>query len=631
VRNNGKNGHKKGGKGTSLLDADICMAQTLLAKGQPDQARIYAQRAHKTAPEITETLLLLATAELARGEHAVAERLLDQVLEKEPENAGALTQLGTIYYQRGDSGQAIAVLERAAVLRPGHAETLNDLGVLWSEAGDSRKAAEYLAAALDADPDHLDACYNAAVLAFQSHDDDRASDLFEKLVRLAPNHADVRLHLGYVRERQGDIRAAADCFRKAAEIQPADGSALYSLGTCLYRLADYESAVDAFRSCVDEVEEASDARLGLAMSLIRMERAEEALEVWDDFPGTLPKFMTHRDPVAPRLRPSGIIEPFTIMDANGNGSSDCDTVGLSVVIPMYNEEGNVDILYNKLTGVMKSLDRSYEIVFVDDGSTDRTFTVLTGIAKKDPAVKVLSFRRNYGQTAAISAGFDYARGEVVVTMDGDLQNDPEDIPKMLDKLAEGYDLVSGWREKRQDHLWRRKIPSIVANRLIAKITGVQLHDYGCTLKAYKRGVVKNIRLYGEMHRFIPAIASWLGVKTVELPVRHHPRQYGKTKYGLTRVVRVVLDLINVKFLTSYSTRPMQYFGKLGIYLMVAACFAAVVMIGAGVSFDTVFLASMLIGLMAVQFVTMGVLAEIIVRTYHESQDKPIYVIKEIIE
>ncbi len=365
--------------------------------------------------------------------------------------------------------------------------------------------------------------------------------------------------------------------------------------------------------------------------MIRLGRADEALDLWDDFPRAQSSAVVQSTARKPQLRASAVIEPFTIMTAEESSTADQETVDLSVVIPVYNEEGNVSILYRKLVAVLNTLDMSYEIIFVDDGSCDRTFNVLNGIARKDPFVKILSFRRNYGQTAALSAGFDYARGGVVVTMDGDLQNDPDDIPKMLDKLAEGYDLVSGWRENRRDPLWTRRIPSMIANRLIAKITGVSLHDYGCTLKAYKRGVVKNIHLYGEMHRFIPAIASWLGVKTVELPVRHHARQYGKTKYGLTRVVRVVLDLINVKFLTSYMTRPMQYFGKLGVYLSVTACIAAVVLLAAGMAVGTVFLASMLIGLAALQFVTMGVLAEIIVRTYHESQSKPIYVIKEIVE
>jgi len=634
VKRRGRNGGgRRSARGSSTLDADICMAQTLLAKGLADDAYVYAERVYRSAPKTTETMMLMGVTELARGDDAAAQRVFEDVLEREPDNAPALTHLGTVLYQRGKYRQAIDMLERAVAARPGHAETLNDLGVLWNAVGDRRKATDYLDAALDADPDYVDAVHNRAALAFEHHDDDCAVELFERLAELAPQETDSHIHLGFLRERQGEIRAAVDHFRRAAELDPRDELALYNLGTCLYRLADYEAAADSFRRCMDVAENVSDARLGVAMSLIRLGRSEDALEVWDDFPGTVSRFSAVKEHGAPELRKSSVIEPFTMVDAddNGNGNRREDTLDISIVIPVFNEEGNLDILYRKLTAVMGSIGGSYETIFVDDGSYDRTLTVLRGMARKDPRVKVLSFRRNYGQTAALAAGFDYAAGDVIVTMDGDLQNDPEDIPRMLEKMAEGYDLVSGWREDRQDRLWTRRIPSAVANRLIARITGVKLHDYGCTLKAYKRGVVKNIRLYGEMHRFIPAITSWLGVKTVEIPVRHHPRQYGVTKYGLTRIVRVVLDLINVKFLTSYLTRPMQYFGKLGVYVMAVACLAAVAMIAFGTSIETVFLSTMLLGLAALQFVTMGVLAEIIVRTYHESQSKPIYVIKEIIE
>ncbi len=633
MKRRGRNGgRRRSARGSSALDADICMAQTLLAKGLADDAYVYAERAYRSAPEMIDTMMLLGAAQCACGDEETARRVFEDVLEREPDNTAALTHLSTVLYHRGEYRRAIELLERAAALRPGHAETLNDLGVLWNAVGDRRKATEYLDAALDADPDHIDAVHNAAVLAFEEHDDDRAVGLFERLAELAPEENDTHVHLGFLRERQGDIRAAADHFRRATTIDPRDEVALYNLGTCLYRLADYDGAADAFRRCMDVAENVSDVRLGLAMSLIRLDRADDALEVWDDFPGTATQFNVKKQRAVPHLRKSAAIEPFTMVDAgdNGGGGTRQGSMDVSVVIPVFNEEGNIDILYRKLSAVMESLDRSYEVIFVDDGSYDRTLTVLRTVARKDRRVKVLSFRRNYGQTAALAAGFDYARGEVIVTMDGDLQNDPEDIPRMLEKMAEGYDLVSGWREHRQDRLWTRRIPSVVANRLIARITGVKLHDYGCTLKAYKRGVVKNIRLYGEMHRFIPAVASWLGVKTVEIPVRHHPRQYGTTKYGLTRVVRVVLDLINVKFLTSYMTRPMQYFGKLGVYVLVAACLAAAAMLAFGVSLELVFLSTMLLGLASLQFVTMGVLAEIIVRTYHESQSKPIYVVKEVI-
>ena len=242
-----------------------------------------------------------------------------------------------------------------------------------------------------------------------------------------------------------------------------------------------------------------------------------------------------------------------------------DKIGLSIVVPVFNEEENVPILYKELVETLRTLKQAYEIIFVDDGSTDKSRNVLAGIAANDERVKVIFFRRNYGQTAALGAGFKFARGEVVVTLDADLQNDPADIPKLLAKMAEGYDLVNGWRKDRQDKMLSRKIPSMIANRIINKLiegTNVQLRDFGCTLKAYKKGIVKNIHLYGEMHRFIPVFAAWIGVKVAEIPVNHRPRLHGKAKYNLSRVSRVIFDLIVVRFFSDYMTRPIQFFGKI---------------------------------------------------------------------
>ena len=237
-------------------------------------------------------------------------------------------------------------------------------------------------------------------------------------------------------------------------------------------------------------------------------------------------------------------------------------MAVSVVIPLYNEEENVEILNERLGATMKNIG-DYEIVYVDDGSTDGTLRLLEQIQAQDENVIVLSLRRNFGQTAAFAAGFDFARGDVIVTMDGDLQNDPTDIPKLLEAIKE-YDLVSGWRKKRQDN-FSLTFPSKIANWLISNVTGVRLHDYGCSLKAYRRDVVKNLKLYGEMHRFIPAVASWYGVRIAEVETTHHPRLRGKSKYGISRTIKVLLDLVTVKFLQSFSTKPIQFFGPLGLF------------------------------------------------------------------
>src|SRR5262245_22133622 len=239
---------------------------------------------------------------------------------------------------------------------------------------------------------------------------------------------------------------------------------------------------------------------------------------------------------------------------------------LSVVVPIYDEEENIPALYERLTGVLAALGSGYEIIAVDDGSHDRSFALLRELARADRRLRVVRFRRNFGQTAAFTAGFERARGEVVVTIDADLQNDPADIPRLLEKIAEGYDVISGWRAHRQDAFWNRRLPSIMANRLISLVTGLRLHDYGCSRKAYRREVVQDLQLYGELHRFIPAIASWQGVQVAELAVNHEPRRFGSSKYGIGRTLRVMLDLMTVRFLLSYATRPMQIFGLVGLLL-----------------------------------------------------------------
>lgn len=308
---------------------------------------------------------------------------------------------------------------------------------------------------------------------------------------------------------------------------------------------------------------------------------------------------------------------------------------ISVVIPIYNEKENVEELYQQIRDALDKLNKSYEIVLVDDGSTDGSHLALQNIANDDSHVQVIRFRRNFGQTAAMKAGFDYANGDVIITMDGDLQNDPNDISKLLDKMDEGFDIVSGWRFRRQDPFLNRRLPSMIANKIISLTTQVKLHDYGCSLKAFRKDVAKNIRLYGEMHRFIPALANLMGVSVAEIPVNHRARVRGISKYGIGRTLRVILDLITVKFLLSYATRPIQIFGLLGAYSggvgLVIAVYLSFIRLFChqAIGHRPLLLFAVLLMMMGVQLITMGLLAEIQIRTYHESQDKPIYTVKEI--
>jgi glycosyltransferase involved in cell wall biosynthesis len=318
-------------------------------------------------------------------------------------------------------------------------------------------------------------------------------------------------------------------------------------------------------------------------------------------------------------------------DAGGESKLD-----LSIVIPLLDEEENIGRLYKELTGVLDTMDESCEMIFVDDGSVDKSLSLLQGIQQEDTRVVIISFRKNFGQTAAMSAGFDYAEGDIIISMDADLQNDPRDIPKLVESIAQGHDVVCGWRHDRKDPFLNRRLPSMIANRIISGITGVRLHDYGCTLKAFRKEITNNIKLYGEMHRFIPAIASGMGAEVAEVKVNHRARQFGQSKYGISRTIRVILDLITVKFLLTYATRPIQVFGLFGFF---SCCIGT--LLGLFLTFQRqiynipmgnrpLLLLSILLIFLGFQFITLGLIAELQARTYHEAQGKPVYYIRKIL-
>jgi glycosyltransferase involved in cell wall biosynthesis len=312
-------------------------------------------------------------------------------------------------------------------------------------------------------------------------------------------------------------------------------------------------------------------------------------------------------------------------------------MNLSLVIPVYNEQDNLPLLFEAINNTMTSLNQPWEAILVDDGSHDNSLSVLQEYAKKDSLhIRVISFRRNFGQTAAIAAGLDYAKGEIIVLLDADMQNDPTDIPMLLAKLEEGYDLVSGWRKSRKDNALTRNFPSMIANWIISRVTGVHLHDYGCTLKAYRRDVLEGFRLYGEMHRFIPVYANSVGAKITEMQVNHHPRKHGKTKYGLERTAKVVLDLFTVKFLVSYASKPIYLFGGAGGFLMVVSTmimfylFVRRIFFSIGIANSPLLQISAMFFILGFQSILLGLIAELLVRTYHESQRKPTYTIRTMI-
>lgn len=328
------------------------------------------------------------------------------------------------------------------------------------------------------------------------------------------------------------------------------------------------------------------------------------------------------------------------MDSKEKRQTDADPE-ISLFLPVLDEEENLRPMHTKIQSALETLGKTAEVIYVDDGSTDKSLEILKEIASGDDRVRVISLRRNYGQTAAMSAGIDAAKGEILIPMDADLQNDPADIKRLLEKLDEGYDVVSGWRLNRQDKMVSRKIPSMIANKIISWIGDVHLHDYGCSLKAYRRDVLKDVKLYGEMHRFIPIYASWAGARVTEIPVDHHARTAGRSKYGISRTVKVIFDLITIKFMAEYHTKPLYVFGTFGMLAFAASIFSGLYAIflkfahwfslpqyHADFVETPLPILCIVMFAISIQFFLMGLLAELLVRTYHESQDKAIYAVRE---
>lgn len=331
------------------------------------------------------------------------------------------------------------------------------------------------------------------------------------------------------------------------------------------------------------------------------------------------------------------VTPTTNISAENETHNTKRKPDISIVVPIFNEIENVPLLAGSILEVMENYDSTYEAIFIDDGSTDGTHEILKQLCEEHKNLKTIRFRKNFGQTAAMAAGFDKAEGDIIIAMDGDLQNDPKDIPKLIDKLNEGYDVVNGWRKDRQDAFINRRLPSMIANWLIGRVTGVKLHDYGCSLKAYKADTIKMVSLYGEMHRFIPALASIEGADITEMEVTHHARQFGQSKYNIMRTFKVILDLMTVAFLKKFSTRPLHMFGRAGmIAFFLGFCCCAYLTIdklilGATIGDRPLLLLGILLIMTGIQLISTGIIAELQIRTYFESQHKPIYRVKELYE
>ncbi len=527
---------------------------------------------------------------------------------------------GSAFLKRNEFALAAGCFEQAFSIQGGQAELSFVLAALNQKLANPEKTDRFFKRAIELRPGHFEYLYAYAMFLNDVSRFDEAIATVLRCVPLQPGNAQLLNDLGVLYSRVKDYSRAIVFLTQASEKKPGYLVPIVNLGHLYLDMGNLERAGEISRGLTardpgnKEVRELAD-KLAAA---IRQPHASAKTEL---------RFSDQSYSIAP-VR---MIEQF------GQRLSPTK-VGLSVVVPVFNEQDNVPVLYGELLETLKSLKQEFEIIFVDDGSTDKSKDTLAAIAAKDMRVKVILFRRNYGQTAALSAGFKYARGDVVVTLDADLQNDPADIPKLLAKMAEGYDLVNGWRKDRQDKMMSRKIPSMIANRIINKLiegTNVQLRDFGCTLKAYKKGIVKNIHLYGEMHRFIPVFAAWIGVKVAEIPVHHRPRIHGTPKYNLSRVSRVIFDLIVVRFFSDYMTRPIQFFGKIAKRIFTWGILIIVVLSTLGllkilpISLNTILLLIALLLFSALQMLTMGLIGELMIRFYFEVQHKDYYVVESI--
>jgi glycosyltransferase involved in cell wall biosynthesis/Flp pilus assembly protein TadD len=533
---------------------------------------------------------------------------------------------GRNFLRNNEIAKAAECFERAYDIKSNEPELSFLLATLCQKLALPEKSERFFRKSVALNPYRFEYLYAYAMFLFGFSRFDDALAILHRCVKLQPDNAQLLNDLGVVYNEKQDFPSAIEFLTAASEKKPDYLVPLINLGHLYLRMNEFEKAEALSERLVKQ--RPSDKEVAELVKMLgeSKKRTRER--------GAVVKTVLRFSDAEASIQ----IAPLLMIEQFGQRVSP-DKIGLSIVVPVYNEEENIPVLFDELSAALITLKQDYEIIFIDDGSADKSREALAAIAAADKRVKVIFFRRNYGQTAALGAGFKYARGEVVVTLDADLQNDPADIPKLLAKMAEGYDLVNGWRKDRRDKVFSRKIPSMIANRIINKLiegTNVQLRDFGCTLKAYKKGIVKNIHLYGEMHRFIPVFAAWIGVKVTEIPVNHRPRLHGEAKYNLSRVSRVIFDLIVVRFFSDYMTRPIQFFGKIakkmtgwGIFVIAGLSVLGLLHL-APISLNTVLLLAALLFFSALQMLTMGLIGELMIRFYFEVQHKDYYVVESIL-
>jgi len=626
-----KNAVKTNGSDIEILNK----AEYFLKKKDFESALEILEPLYRLKGDDVHLNLLLGEIHLEIAQPRESFNYFSRAIQLDPENPQSLYGIGRVYFLKGAFDKSAEYIRKSINRGLKKAEVYNDLGIVYNQLGDSKQAEESFIEALNINPNFTHAVVNLSALYIETDRYEEAIYLINRYSKNGLSNDDVIFNKGIAYELLGNYDEAIAEYDKILSKYKNNIKVLYHKGYCYLNKGEVIKAREIFHKCsrLDPYNENIQTMMALTYAIEG--KITQAIDVWKEFVPILKDVQKKDVKIIPaKISPIKIVESLDYADKKKDRK-----IEISVVIPVLNEEGSLLLLYNKLKNVLGGLGKNYEIIFIDDGSTDNSLKIMDEIAQKDSSVAIIKFRKNYGQTAAFAAGFKYATGDVIITMDADLQNDPEDIPKLLEKLSEGYDLVSGWRKDRKDNAITRKIPSWIANRIINKLiegTKVKIHDFGCSLKAYKKGILKNLKLYGEMHRFIPAYAAWLGIKIAEIPVKHHPRQFGQTKYGLNRVGTVLLDLITLRFYTGFRSRPLQFFGKIAFAVwFISTVFSILLFISKfifewGVDFQTFLMMIMFSILGGMQFIIVGLIGEIVMRGFLEAQDKADYVVENVI-
>jgi glycosyltransferase involved in cell wall biosynthesis/Tfp pilus assembly protein PilF len=550
---------------------------------------------------------------------------LKRKLKKKPDLYEANIQMGIHYLQNNNIATAVIYLNKAYAVKKDDASLIFVLANAYEALSNISKSRELYQKAIAIDSDNPEYLHKYGLFLQKIQEIDEAIKTFKNVTRFQPDNFELLNDIGVLYHHQQKYEEAKNYLEKAIALKSDYILAHINLAHVLMASGDFYEALQIADQLNQKYYQNPDV-----MELKR--QVDNAINNISEDVLNNETELSFSDQLFQ-------ITPLTIIKDFGE-KRNLEKIGLSIVIPIRNERENIPILYDELIGVLNNLKEPYEIIFIDDGSSDGSKEVLESLAEINKDIRVIQFRRNYGQTAAINAGFKYSKGSVVITLDGDLQNDPSDIPRLLKKMSEGYDLVSGWRKNRQDKMFTRKIPSLLANRIINKLiegTNVQLHDFGCTLKAYKKGIIKNINLYGEMHRFIPVFAAWLGVRIAEIPVNHRPRRFGNPKYNLSRISRVIFDLIVVRFFSDYMTRPIQFFGKIAKKLATGGLIIIIFLgsmnaiLDLSISINTLIILMSILLFASLQILFIGLLGEILIRSYFEGQKKDYYVVEKIVK